>query len=315
MNILSTLTRPEYLFQPSQIVRRILCELRPPRDEYEMVRLPWGAPIRIYPGESQGSCIRRTGVHDLVTNEVIWRLLDPGENAVDVGANIGHMTSVMAFRAGPQGKVVAVEPHPALFQELNFNVTMWGQMMSSAPIVARRLALSNREGNARLGVPKGFSKNRGLCFLVSEGAAAESSASFYDVEATTLDRLLEPGQPDIGLLKMDCEGHELQVLEGAGNLFASGRIRDVVFEEHKPPPTPVTNLLEANGYSVFHLDGKLLGPVTAPIDKPYVRKIKDAPNYLATLKPSRSKARLAGRGWGVYSVGPFLIGSSRDKSR
>ena len=314
MNIRSALARPEYLFRPSQVVRRLLCELRPPREEYETARLPWGAPIRICPGESQGSCIRRTGIHDLVTNEVIWRLLDPGENAVDVGANIGHMTSVMAFKAGPSGRVVAVEPHPGLFQELTFNVDVWSRMENSAPIVARRLALSNRNGNGRLSVPDEFRQNRGLSSLMSEGASPEPNLFSCDVETSTLDRLLGPGRPNIALLKIDCEGHELQVLEGAEGFVTRGGIRDIVFEEHKPPPTPVTNFLEGNGYAIFYLDGSLFGPVAAPITRPYIRKIKDAPNYLATLDPKRSNGRIARRGWGVYSVGRFLA-RARNGSR
>ena len=39
------------------------------------------------------------------------------------------------------------------------------------------------------------------------------------------------------------------------------RIRDVVFEEHSPYPTPVTKLLEENGYTIFSLRHTLFGPV------------------------------------------------------
>lgn len=36
------------------------------------------------------------GVYDLPVSETIWRLLDPGDYAIDVGASLGHMTGIMA---------------------------------------------------------------------------------------------------------------------------------------------------------------------------------------------------------------------------
>ena len=313
MNLLSTLTRPEYVFRPTQIIRRLLCELPGPRDKYETVRLPWGSEIRIWPGEVQGSCIRRLGIHDLETNEVIWRLLDPGECAVDIGANIGHMTNPMAVKVGSRGKVLAAEPHPGLFQELEYNANTWRRIKNVGSITTRRVALSNSNGKAQLTVPPGFGKNRGISFLVADGPSSIEGALSYEVAVTTLDTWLG-ADGAIGLLKIDVEGHEVQVLEGAAGLMSQGRIRDIVFEEHNPLPTPVTKLLEANGYSVFHLDGGLFGPILAPIGAPYTRKIKDAPNYLATRDPQRAVARIAKKGWGVYSFGPFSLGWPRSSS-
>ena len=67
---------------------------------------------------------------DLISCEAIWRLLDEGELALDVGANIGYMTSLMAARLGKNGRVIAFEPHPVLFQEPE-------QMLAGDPSVLR----------------------------------------------------------------------------------------------------------------------------------------------------------------------------------
>jgi FkbM family methyltransferase len=307
MKFASIFTRPEYVFHPSQIVRRILCEMRRSPAEYETVRLPWGSPIRIWPGESQGSCIRRLGIHDLVTNEIIWRLLDPGECAADIGANIGHMTNLMAIKVGSGGSVIAAEPHPGLFQELEYNVDSWRRMGNSPSIRILNLALTNRTGKAKLTSPPEFGTNRGISFLTNDVPSSGAGTVSYEVGATTLDELVGVDGA-IALLKIDVEGHELQVLEGAAGLMSRGCIRDILFEEHHPAPTPVTRLLEANGYSIFHLDGRLLGPIAASISERYIRKIKDAPNYLATRDPQRAAARISKKGWGVYSIGPFSAG-------
>lgn len=67
------------------------------------MKLPWGSEIRVNIGEGIGNTIWRTGVDDLPVLECLWRLTDPGDRCVDVGANIGLMTNVMAFRAGSEG--------------------------------------------------------------------------------------------------------------------------------------------------------------------------------------------------------------------
>ena len=139
MRFIGSLGKPEYVFRPSQIIRRLQREFQIARESEEVV-LPWGLPIRVFPNETIGSCIWRTGVHDLVASEALWRLLDPGETAVDIGANIGYMTGLMARRAGPRGRVIALEPHPDIFAELQRNVGEWGRSPALRPsICANRL--------------------------------------------------------------------------------------------------------------------------------------------------------------------------------
>jgi hypothetical protein len=91
--------------------------------------------------------------------------------------------------------------------------------------------------------------------------------------------------------------HELQALEGARSLLAEKRIRDIVFEEHEPPPTPVTELLESYGYTVLGIRQGLAGPIVSAPSEAYVRQLWDPPALLATTDPARAKARLKPRGW------------------
>lgn len=99
------MVRPKFVLRPAQIGRRLACELPSTKETYKTVRLPWGLPIRVRPAESIGAVIRHRGVHDLPVCELISRLIEPGELAVDAGANIGQMTGLMAVTAGPRGKV------------------------------------------------------------------------------------------------------------------------------------------------------------------------------------------------------------------
>src|SRR5262249_17416850 len=106
MNLLRAVQRPEYFFRPGQIWRRVRRHAVLRRGE---VRLAWGLPIRIDPSCLIGLDILNLGLYDRIVPEAICRLLDPGEWALDVGANIGQNASIMALVAGPRGHVVAFE--------------------------------------------------------------------------------------------------------------------------------------------------------------------------------------------------------------
>jgi FkbM family methyltransferase len=297
MNLIASLRKPEYVFHPARIWNRIVNEFINPLPENADVLLPWGHLIRVRPREAIGACIWRVGIYDVCVSECLWRLMDPGEVAVDIGANIGHMTSVMASRAGKQGKIISVEPHPELFEELHFNVSRWQSLMDVPDIVLHNLALSDRPGRALLHIPHGFRANRGTASLL-EPSGQETERESHPVDVNTLDALLY-GNDKIGVLKIDVEGHELAVLQGSMELLRNGHARDIIFEEHGMPPTPVIALLRENGYVVFHMGQRLRGPEILDIRQPYIPKVVHPPSFLATIDPQRALARLSERGWRV----------------
>ena len=299
MNILASIKRPEYIFRPSQIIRRLRHEFRSSSVGYEVVQLPWGLPLRVQPSESIGAVISRAGVHELPVCEVIGRLVDPGDIAVDTGANIGQMTSLMAMRAGPKGEVIAFEPHPAIFQELQHNISVWQQSSFLAPTTACNAALSDHMGIAQLMVPTIFNSNHGIAFLAGT-RRLEVGKDWYEVPVTVLDASVTAGR-QVGLLKIDVEGHELKVLEGARHLVASDLIRDIVFEDWGAPPTPSIKFLESAGYTIYRIERKLFGPMLVPAAAPHTDALENSANYLATRDSRRALARMAKPGWAVYS--------------
>lgn len=286
--------KPEYVFRPAQVIRRLSREWRAP-EETEEVRLPWGLSIRVHPHETIGSCIWRTGVHDLIVTEVLWRLLDEGEIAVDVGANIGYMTGVMARRVGARGRVIAMEPHPEIFEMLRENVDQWAGFGDIGSIGLVEKGASSIPGKAVLHMPPLFGKNRGVASLENPGGVVGGSC---EVDLATLDSLVDLGTR-VGVLKLDVEGHESAALDGAAGLLGRHDIRDIVFEEHGSPPTPVTERLARFGYRVFFLDGGLWGPRMLPLHLGHRRRQFREHNCLATIDPTRALDRLAPRGWRV----------------
>jgi FkbM family methyltransferase len=285
MPIPERFNKPEYLFQPARLMRRISGFKW---DAAEPVRLPWGHSLKIHPGDGMSNAIRTAGVYDLALTEVIWRLLDPGERSLDAGANLGYVTSLMAARTGPGGQVDSFEPHPALFEELRCNAAAWAQVR------LHRTALSERRGQAFLQVPDYFAVNRGTASVNFHGDGRE-------VTVETLDDLFPNDR--FGVVKIDVEGHEAAVLAGARQLIERHAVRDVVFEDFNPFPSAAMSLLTGGGYTLFRIEKRLLGPALCDPASPVTTRWS-APNYLATVDADRARARIRARGWSVLRYTP-----------
>jgi FkbM family methyltransferase len=292
--MIGRLNRPEYLFRPGAVLKRLR---EGGRDSWDsnataQARLPWGPEITVFRDEI-GHTIIASGIFDLAVTETIFRLVDGGDLAVDVGANVGYMTGLMAARAGSSGGVVAFEPHPTVFELLSRNAGGWDADPELAAVETRRVALSNRAGAGHLQL-EGASESRfGLSSLGSSGDGLAANA--VEVELATFDDLF--GEQEPGLVKIDVEGHEQAVLEGAGRLLEGGRIRDIVFEEHAVYPAPSMTLLEEHGMTLFTLKHTLLGLDVSPIEEGPAPPVWPGPSYLATRDPGRALARLRPRGW------------------
>jgi FkbM family methyltransferase len=276
--MLDRLSKPHYVFRPDQLIRRGLL----PGSDEPLVRTSWGARLRVARADRLGAGIARTGVHELAVSEMIWRLAGGDALAIDVGANIGYFSVLLAARAR---QVVAFEPNPRLKRLLAENIQrgMWRER-----IVLDTRAVSNVAGRAPLNLPPGYEQNYGLASL---GPA--SGGDSFVVQTVRLDEVI--GNRHVGVLKLDVEGHEMAALEGASDALAAGLIRDVVFEEHRPLPSPVSELLESRGYGITGIEERLIGPRLSPADR--TPRGWDAPTYLATLEPRRAARLAAARGW------------------
>lgn len=144
-----------------------------------------------------------------------------GRTVVEIGANIGYHTVQMLQRYGA-GSIVAVEPNPDNCRLLEQNVLENG--------VADRvrllpMALSDREGVVQLEISGSNSGDHRVRVADAPTTGPEASRDTIDVRAATFDSLVEAGDIDldaVGLIWMDAQGHEGQILTGATRLLASG---------------------------------------------------------------------------------------------
>ena len=185
------------MYRPRQLLRRTREKFRPSHG-LTSVPLPWGFALKVNADEELGQHVVRNGVTELAVRELLLRLGDAGELAVDVGANVGHMTSVLACVVGARGHVIACEPHPALFELLSENVDTW----PARNVTSLRCALSRSRGAMEFHVPSNFKDKQGVATLEPLDSEADS---VLVVEAHRLDELTEG---PIGVMKLDVEGHE-----------------------------------------------------------------------------------------------------------
>ena len=269
---------------------------------FELVTLPWGIKIKVRPRETIGRSIATMGVYDLSVTEVLWRLIDPREVAVDIGANIGYMTSIMAKRVGERGKVYSYEPHPEIYKELCENKSLWQETYGWHQIEIQNLALSTTSGVGTLNIPSHFRQNRGVASLLDVvSGQSDSSDCQCPVALARLDDLMND-DCSIAVIKIDVEGHELKVLQGGANVIAH-HARDIIFEEHGGYPSKVTCYLEDHGFTVFRLYKELWGPHLEHAEGKSTGCLLpwEPPSYLATKEPLRAIKRMKKRGWQALS--------------
>jgi FkbM family methyltransferase len=140
----------------------------------------------------------------------VQRLVLPGDTCLDVGANIGWYTLLLARVAGPAGRVYALEPDPRAHARLleNVGLNLWARN-----VAAHQLAVADAPGTSTLFVtPEALYSS--LYHQAHGGAAGE------EVRVTTLDAFAEEqGIGPVHFVKCDVEGAEMAVLRGAERLL------------------------------------------------------------------------------------------------
>lgn len=296
---ISGLFKPCYVFKPTSLIRRLSLGFSSKKTGTTDLVLPWGSTIAVDPGEAIGGDIIKQGIFDIAVSECAWRLIQPGDRVLDVGANIGYMTSLFAARAGVNGRVHSFEPHPVIRKKLEANVARFLGNKGSAPIEVHPLALGSRIETAHLVETDYFATNQGTATLTDQGqeAAPPPGVVLHPVQVDTLDHLFPT--ESFSLLKIDVEGNEGKVIEGARQLLADKRITNVIYEDHERGRTGLPGVFTSAGYSVFSIGYTLFGLELRTPDQPVALDTSwESVNYLATTKPETIRTIL-GKGWRV----------------
>jgi protein O-GlcNAc transferase len=149
------------------------------------------------------------------------RILRPGQNAIDIGANYGVYALSIANAVGPTGRVWAFEPSSATASLLAQGIAA----NSFSQVVLETSALSSKCGQAQLTL----NDNSELNALVQERPL---TGKVETVDVVTLDECLRRYDwRDIALVKIDAEGEETHIIEGGRDFLA--RLSPLILYEVK----------------------------------------------------------------------------------
>ena len=152
------------------------------------------------------------------TAAVVQALLEPGDLAVDAGANVGMLTLAMAHAVGAAGSVLAIEPTPRLAALLRRSRTL---SFPEGVITVEAVALGAERGTAALSIGPTCGHNS-LVRLSDETASVS-------VPVRRLDDILPP-EARPALVKLDVEGFELEVWRGMARTIAAAPDLAVIVE-------------------------------------------------------------------------------------
>jgi FkbM family methyltransferase len=222
-------------------------------------------------------------------------LLRPGDTCVDVGAHIGFFSTIASSLVGPSGKVYAFEANSTLLQPLRSNASQFPWMVASLRAVCDKSG-SVAFSNPQLDGESGWGK---LASVRNEG-------HIESVEAVSLDEWHESvGSPLIRLIKIDAEGSEPFILEGARRVIANSRpyliieLNDELLRAVRRTRESVTDSLREQGYGIFAIGLNDLDESSDLID-PMFAEILCVPSdrleeTMSLLPMPRGKHRSGGR--------------------
>ena len=227
------------------------------------------------------------------TSKITWvcsRLVRPGDTVLDVGANLGLVTFVLAAQVGPGGTVHAFEPNPRMQELIDLGIAR-NQLRN---VRLYRVGLRKESGQLTLVVPTGHAGS--ASFVAAREPAA---CSRIQAPVRTLSGVMaEQRCVSVRLVKLDVEGFEPEVLRGAAEFFAETPPDAVLFElradadelvEH-----PTMRLLDEYGYGFFNIPKRLFRMRLEPfrLDRPPAAEIGH--DFLAARlgRPYREIARL-----------------------
>jgi len=192
----------------------------------------------------------RDGYFEPYETALIASQIRPGDVVLDIGANIGYYTLILARLVGETGRVYAFEPDPTNFELLKKNVRANGYQN----VVYIKKAVSDRSGPLSLYL---CPDNKGDHRIYD----SRDDRASITVEAVTLDEHFADFQGQINFIKMDIQGAEGRAIKGMLRLLDCHRETSMITEFwpaglHRSgvPAQVYLSDLERLGFQLFRID-------------------------------------------------------------
>ncbi len=165
------------------------------------------------------------GTRELDHKIILEKVLKPGMSVLDIGANLGYYVLMEMALIGPSGRMVAIEPSPSNVALLKKNLALNG--CHDIPVIAG--AVSDTSGDREFFLAHQSNLNT---FHTSGSGGKHLSGKTVTVRTYTVPEIAKlHGNPD--LIRMDVEGHEIEVFNGMLPAVERGEMAPmVIFETH-----------------------------------------------------------------------------------
>ena len=181
-----------------------------------------------------------------------------GLTIYDVGAFQGILTLFFADRAGPDGQVVAFEPHPDNYRRALTHL----ELNRVANVTVRNVAVGETTGSLDLlGPPGGGGTASAVEEVQRKYLSLGEDLESVQVPVVSIDEEARSGAfPDPDFVKIDVEGMELPVLHGLSETIARCKpklfveMHGVDFEAKRANAAAVVEFLIDRGYSPHHVE-------------------------------------------------------------
>ncbi|MGA8215704.1 MAG: FkbM family methyltransferase [Candidatus Sulfotelmatobacter sp.] len=191
------------------------------------------------------------GTYEPEVRRIFRTVLPLGGVALDIGANVGWHTLLMASLVGASGRVLAVEANPALRQRLHNHL----HLNRFRQVEVMPCAAADTEEMMEFYAPAANDRNSGNGHVVEH---PRGHASTIRVEARRVDTIIAAARCErLDLIKIDVEGFEWRVLRGGEDTIAKFRPH-IVFEydaEYAPrgggTPELLGEFFRAHRYRLF----------------------------------------------------------------
>ena len=255
------------------------------------VRRPWTVTmhgdVRVvcHPHDMVASMALYHGLYDMEEMSFLLAWLRSGDTFVDVGANIAPYSLLAASIEGV--RAVAFEPGDEARERAAANVALNG---AHDRLVLSAAAVSDRDGHARL-TAAALPTDR---LVDDDGPPAPGGTPTREVPTVRLDSYdTSEGLGRVALVKVDVEGHELDVLAGAAELL--DRHRPALVLEVNEPVAPLVEWIDRAGYVPVRYDWERRE--LRPRDRPAGR----GGNVVLVPDLAAARARLQGHTAGIPS--------------
>jgi FkbM family methyltransferase len=233
-------TRPPSTGLKQFIVDKMLPAMLPQSSGGLLVSLPGGGRVSMKYGEEIARLLLLHGAYEAAELTMVRHLAAPGSTAIDVGANIGMYTVALATAVGREGAVLAFEPVPQTSERLRANLSL--NELTNVEVVAAAAGASRGIADIRLANDSAYAS----IVNVKKG---RGTGKIISVRIVTLDETWEEqGRPVVSFCKIDVEGAELSVLEGAARMLAACRPALLLEADQGAELDALTSWLQPRGY-------------------------------------------------------------------